>query len=92
MARRRSDQFGTPSRRDGTASLERSVTKAAEQGAGLIKNWQNETFPRAIGSKQQTTEETKLELSMMTPEMIAQMAAEHDWSLETFVDFLEKHR
>lgn len=91
MPRRPSDQFGTPSQKDGTARLERIVDIASNRGAEALKDVGKE-YPRPIGSRRMNPEHEAAEFEMMKdyPDMIADLAAQNEWSLETFVSYLER--
>ena len=91
MGRRASDQFGTPAANDGTAYLERVVTSASAQGADALKNV-GQLYPRPLGSRQMSDEHQVAQMQLMKdyPDMIADMAAQNEWSMETFVSYLER--
>lgn len=91
MPRRPSDQFGSPNVDDGTAKLERVVKIASERGAEALRKV-SETYPRAVGSRRMNPEHEAAEFEAMRayPDMIADLAAQNDWSLEHFVSYLER--
>ena len=91
MPRRPSNQFGTPSANDGTAYLERVVDIASNKGADALKNVGQE-YPRPVGSRRMSEEHQAAEMELMKdyPDMIADVAAQNEWSLETFVSYLER--
>lgn len=91
MPRRPSNQFGSPKVDDGTAKLERVVEIASANGAAALKKV-GETYPRAVGSRRMNPEHEAAEFELMKeyPDMIADIAAQNEWSLETFVSYLER--
>jgi len=91
MPRRPSNQFGSPNQDDGTAYLERVVTSASQQGADALKNV-GQLYPRPLGSRQMSDEHQVAQMQLMKdyPDMIADMAAQNEWSMDTFVSYLER--
>jgi hypothetical protein len=91
MPRRPSNQFGTPKANDGTAYLERVVDIASSKGAEALKNVGQE-YPRPLGSRRMSEEHQVAEMQLMKdyPDMIAEVAAQNEWSLDTFVSYLER--
>lgn len=92
MPRRPKDQYGSPFLKDGTASLERIVGTSSSRASQIIKKVTTEHYPRPVGSFKVPPHEQDLEFDLMKddPAMLAQLAAQREWSLETFVDYLEK--
>ncbi len=91
MPRRRSDEFGTPTERDGTAQMERVVKSASDRAVRALNNVK-EQYPRPLGSRRMSPEHELTEMQLLAdhPDLIAEMAARNEWSLETLVDYLER--
>lgn len=91
MPRRPSNQFGEPNRDDGTARLDRVVEHASQRGADALSRV-GKNYPRPVGSRKMSEEHEVAEMQAMVayPDMIADLAAQNEWSLESFVSYLER--
>jgi len=90
--RRPKNVYGSPWEKDGTAGIERAVERGGQRAANMMQKWSSDVFPRPVGSRKVSPEMEVAEFDMIKddPQMLVSLASERDWSLETFVDYLEE--